>query len=606
MKPRLFIVLSLLIAGMTHGFAQVSKELKTEDDGYKWYLTSSNGALGAQDSNGKEIVPLSKKYDWVSYDHGLFCGTLFDPDGDYKKNKNGYYDKSGRELISPAKYEGAYFNESKDGMPAWFTVRKNGLEGACDITGKEVVAPIYNGLLYGSEGFEGKKNAGGSFEPLNVFLTGHDIMAFVKKKQMTESDGFVWYKLEYYPNYGAADKDGNVLLPMERKFTSVKYKASTTQGKQGYFEVRKDDYVGVYGVNGIEILSPDKKYTYWSYSGDSERGYLRVDRNDAKYGFCDLNQNEIIAPGKYSYASYNSKGYFAVEQGDYEGVCDLNGKEIIAPNKYTSILLINLAGSPQWFAVERNDLEGACDMAGNELVPPRYSDLYYDNAKGFYYEDSNGNDIALNVRITSASSNGNTDYIKELFDQAYNTPDEETQTKYDLYMKVVEADAGNKEGYQLSAYNNIGALYENIGDLKNARAYYEKCLQIQPSYELARTNLKRVKSQQSTEKLNNLANVLGQAANMLGAGSTQSSGGSYNNSYQNSYSSSSGTQTRTKVTRNCTRCAGTGECRNCMGRGRILGKIDQEWRPCPSCNPGGNASKEKKGKCTFCKGTGKK
>lgn len=430
--------------------------------------------------------------------------------------------------------------------------------------------------------------------------------AQVSKELKTESDGFVWYKLEDYPNYGATDKDGNILLPIERKFTSVKYIAHKTQGKQGYFEVRKDDHVGVYGIDGIEILSPDKKYTYWRYSGNSERGYLRVDRGDAEYGFCDLNQNEIIAPGKYSYASYNSNGFFSVKQGDYEGICDLSGREIIAPNKYTSISHINLAGSPHWFSVEKDGLEGAYDMAGNELVPAKYADLYYDNDDGFYYEDSNGNDVALNVKITPTSSNGNADYIKELFDQAYNTPNEEVQTKYDLYMKVVEADAGNKEGFQLVAYNNIGALYEDIGDLKNVRTYYEKCLQIQPSYELARKNLKRVKNLQTTEKLNNLSNVLGQAANMFGGGNTQSSGNSYNNSYQNSYSSSSGAQTRTKVARNCTRCAGTGKCRNCMGRGRILGKIDQEWRPCPSCNPGGNASKEKKGKCTFCNGTGKK
>ncbi len=600
MKLRIAIISILSYMGIISAYAQEEKELKVEEDGYKWYLVSSDSGKGAQSESGIVIVPLSKGYEWVNYDNGIFCGSIFSPDGDYNKTRNGYYSKAGKEIIPYTKYESAYYQYEEDGKPSWFSVKKGGNEGACDITGKEVVPPIYKGLLYGSKGFEGKKEENGNYESLNILLPGHDIMAFVEKKQKTESDGFIWYELRDYPNYGAADKNGNILFPMNRQLTKIKYHPSTTAGKFGVFEVFKDDIVGVYNSQGIEILSPDKGYTYWKYIGNSENGYIRVDKGPLEYGFCDLNQNEIIAPGKYSYVSYNTNGFFEVKQGDYEGICDLNGTELIAPNKYTSISHINFENEPHWFSVKKDEKEGAYDMSGKELVPALYGDLYYDNEVGFYYEN-NGNDIALNVKITT--NNTNSENVKALFDLAYNTPDSETQTKYDLYMQVIEADTDNKEGFQVIAYNNIGALYEYLGDLKTARAYYEKCLQISPSYELAGKNLKRVKRQQNASKW---SNALGQVANALGGiNDALQTGNSYNNSTTNSGNSyNNGTQQRTKAAKPCTHCAGTGECKTCRGNGRILGKIDQEWRPCPTCNYGGSASKEKKGKCTFCNGTG--
>ena len=404
MKLKILLLLLLLASERSIGFAQITKELKTEDDGYKWYLVSSNGVRGAQDTNGKDIVPLSKKCEWVSYDNGFLCGTIFPSDDDLDKIKNAYYDKKGNVIIALGRYNMVSYNAPEDGKPAWFSVKKNGLKGACDVTGKEIVPPVYNGLLYGSKGFEGRKNETESFELLNILLPNHDIMAFVEKTQKTESDGFVWYKLRDYPNYGAADKDGRILLPMSMQLTRVNYRPSTVLGKYGVFEVYKEDFVGVYNSQGVEILSPNKGYTYWKYIGDSENGYLQVDKGNMKYGFCNLNQNEVIAPGKYSYVSFDKNGFFEVEQGDYKGICDLNGNEIIIPGKYTSISHNNYENEPQWFSVEKDGKEGAYDMYGRELVPALYSDLYYDNEEGFYYEN-NGDDVALNVKINTNNSN---------------------------------------------------------------------------------------------------------------------------------------------------------------------------------------------------------
>ena len=402
LKLKMVLWAILTIVGVANSFAQVDKELKTEDDGYKWYLISSDsGNWGAQSENGKEIIPLQAGFDWVDYDNGFLCGTIFSPDGDLEKTRNAYYDKNGNAIIALDRYDIVSYYPPEDEKPAWFSVKKNGLEGACDNTGKEIVPPIYTGLLYGSKGFKGREEESGEWNLLGITLPGHDIMAFVEKRQKTESDGFVWYELRDYPNFGAADEDGNILLPMSLQLTRIKYINSKKQGKRGIFEVHKGDNIGIYDIHGNEILSPDRGYTYWQYKGDSKRGYFRVDRGNAEYGFCDLHQNEIIAPGKYSYVSYNVNGFFEVQQEDYEGICNLDGKEIIFPNKYTSITHINFKDETQWFSVEKDGKEGACDMHGRELVPALYSGLYYDDEVGFCYE-KNGNDIALNIKLSSS------------------------------------------------------------------------------------------------------------------------------------------------------------------------------------------------------------
>lgn len=461
MNSRILIVLLLFLSATSNCFAQVDKELKTEEDGYTWYLISFNGHRGAQNEAGKDIIPIQSGFDWVSYDNGFLIGTVFSPDGDLDKTKNAYYDKKGNTIIALCRYDINSYYASEDGKPAWFSVKKNGLQGACDITGKEIVSPVYTGLLYGSKGFEGKKE-NGNYNLLGITLPGHDIMAFVEKKQKTESDGFVWYELRDYPNYGAANKDGKILFPTSMQLTRVKYRPSTESGKYGVFEVYKEDFVGVYDSQGVEILSPDKGYTYWRYIGNNENGYLRVDKGDLEYGFCDLNQNEIIAPGKYSYVHFNTNGFFEVKQGDYEGICDLNGHEIIAPNKYTSISHVNYENEPQWFSVEKDGKEGAYNMYGRELVPALYSDLYYDNEEGFYYEN-NGDDIVLNVKITTNDLNSYSSTSTSLSSNDTNSND--TNYKYAALNDPNLVDNSEK----------IAGAHQLINDLESQKRNCSSC-----------------------------------------------------------------------------------------------------------------------------------
>lgn len=589
-KVQAIVCFFILCSFSFTGYAQeIKKALKTEDDGYSWYQTETDEFRGAQDLEGRDIVPLSKHFSLAYYDKGLFVAVTFKGDNICSC----YYSKEGKELIAAEKYDQViYMREA----PSYFLVKKDGKEGAYDMNGKELVPLIYSRLMYGIDGFEAKITENDNYAPLNIKLPGHDDMAFVKKKPKSETNGFVWTELNAgFNRYGAMDKDNNVIIPLSRNYESIKFKPA--DNGRGIFEVRRDRNIGLCYYDGKEFLSPDKGYRNWRYMGGN---FLCVDTNDEKYGVYDIDNGEIIRPGKYSYVSYNEEGFFEVKRGEYEGICNLQGREIIPTTMFTSVSHINLTDKPHWFSVKKDGKEGAYDETGKMLVPPQYSDLYYDKEEGFWYKDEQGNGIALNVRIHTLST------IEELFNQAYNTPDEEAQTKYDLYMQVVQADEGNANGYQAVAFNNIGVLYENLGDLTNARAYFEKSLAVCPSYELASSNLKRVKSELRSEKLNNIANAFGQIGATLGNMNNTQHGvsGLNSNSINSTSYSGNSSSSNSRGKRHCTNCAGSGDCPRCLGRGKVLGKFDQEFHCCPICNYNCSAPKEKRGKCTHCGGAG--
>lgn len=510
------------------------QDLKVEKDGYEWCLLTTNGEKRkirwAQDKDGMILVPIDKGYEWVSYENGFLCGTIFDnSDPENLKTKSGFYSKKGIEVISPTKYDEAYLSGGEDGEPLWFHVKKKDKYGACDINGNEIVKPKYYGLLYNSDGFEGKKSKDGKYETLNIKLSGHNEFELADKKLQKEEDGFEWYKLDNYPDYGVADKDGNILLSLEMKLTSVKYLPSKRVGGRGVFEVEKDDCIGLYNSNGVEILSPNKRYTKWRYIGDSKCGFFCVSRGKYRYGICNLNQEEIIAPGKYSSVEYLTEGFLKVEKGDFEGICNLMGTEIISPNRFSRVYIQGGGGKPLWIEVCDNDLYGAFDISGRELVPAKYSILLYNNETGFYGTSVNGEDVELNVTIK------------------------------DSYDEVVE---------------------------ESAQSSVEPELESKPS---------------TIQKVMNITSAIANFLSCFGSNNTY-------DTYQSNgtHMQSSDAHYKTKATRKCTHCAGTGECKTCRGKGYILGKVSQEYRPCPSCNPGGTASVDKKGKCTFCNGTGTK
>ena len=65
---KIIVLLLLLICNCHHIFGQITRERKVGDDGFVWYKVKKGGLYGAEDSNGKTIIPSIYKYVYYSGD----------------------------------------------------------------------------------------------------------------------------------------------------------------------------------------------------------------------------------------------------------------------------------------------------------------------------------------------------------------------------------------------------------------------------------------------------------------------------------------------------------------------------------------------------------
>lgn len=437
-----------------------------------------------------------------------------------------------------------------------------------------------------------------------ALLMGNYCLMAQERELKTEDDGFQWYQLRDNGVYGVQDKSGKTLIPLSRGYTRLYYFC-------GKFHVGKNDYAGACDLNGHEAIP-------------LSRGYDNV---------CFHTRDGI-------------GGYYTVMKNDFAGACDINGKEVISPSRgYTFVCFHNQQGHVGYFGVEKNEMKGACDVNGKEIIAPQYKSLFYstngftsENSQGYYAVgmdlDSQGNAFTVNVETSNNSNSSSyssssstysstpsTPTVKELFEEAYNTPNSEAQLKFDRYQKVLQADPTNVYGYKSLVLNNIGCLYDNLGDKKNARAYFEAALTVNPNNENAKSNLKNVKREIRNERLSNIGNALSTIGNALGNMNTGQIGGSYN-SYQGTsgtYGNSSGGYSggsSSNVTKSCSFCAGSGKCsgsRRCRGSGKCnycngekITSTAGHYHECGACHGSGKCSFcNGSGRCKHCGGTGK-
>ena len=549
---KLLICFLLIAWGSVVSFAQeIKKELQTEEDGFCWYLLQKTSSpyttWGAEDVDGNVIIPLDLECNNITYKRSKFF-PYFSVSKFYETKQDGIFSIDGHEIIPMSRNYKSIWLSNLNGVE-YFCIKKdtlvnkikNGkvkkekvlteLEGACDMSGKEIVTPKYHQLIYTVKGFQYAGAYAYNWQPLNIFLDENGMLNIdgYGKTLEKENDGHQWYKIFQDGVYGVMDLEGNEIIPLSRGYSSIYYSSA------GY---------------------------YWG----------RVNGNTVD--------------------------------------CDLTGK--VLSNGETLALI--------------KKKENA-ELAGKSK-----------------YNSQTNNSYASNNTSTNATSNtsSNTSNVKALFDQAYNTPDTEAQTKYDRYMQVIKADPYNTYGYKATAYNNLGVLYENLGDLKNAKACYEYALQANPNNEQAKANLKSVKTQRRSQRWDNVIGVLGAIGQAASTMNGSQLGGAYN-AYQStgsSYSGFSGSSTAvgnntmastqgnsvtvsdngntTRIelsgggymlnTKNedgsvnsqtyqpCIICHGSKTCAVCFGQGGVYNRAYNYWTTCTSC--GGRKT------CNFCNGTG--
>ena len=119
----------------------------------------------------------------------------------------------------------------------------------------------------------------------------------VKRNKQKEKDGFSWYLLKQDGFRGAENNRGTIIIPLEKKFSSINY-------QKGYF-IAKDQFSEVYDTIGNVIIPIERRYdqinpTNVSIDGNEICNVFRfripLGNNEYRHGICDKNGVEIIPP----------------------------------------------------------------------------------------------------------------------------------------------------------------------------------------------------------------------------------------------------------------------------------------------------------------------
>lgn len=303
-KLLLFILLAFsnLYVNAQNSSGNIRREKKTEKDGFVWSKIRNENPYpcGAEDKNGKTIIPLSRGYDYIHYWDGVFVIT--------KKGKNGVCDLSGKEIISPDRgYESViYFSNLY-----YYEVKQNGKKGVCDLSGKEIISPNrgYDDILYMSQNrhykvYKNKKEG-------VCDMTGREIASPTYNRIMVNSSGGLEYEAsdgKWYPlnitsysstTYASASSSSSSTSTSSRNYssTSSSSSSSSSSSTSRYGKLLKSGtftFTGVmygaagYSSSGMPFLTSFKIYENYlvnaqgnaypfigmqTFDGKSSRGY---------------------------------------------------------------------------------------------------------------------------------------------------------------------------------------------------------------------------------------------------------------------------------------------------------------------------------------------
>lgn len=159
----------------------------------------------------------------------------------------------------------------------------------------------------------------------------------IKKMREVGEDGFIWYKLKKGSLYGAADIDGNTIIPI--KYSDVDY-CCLVGDETHFFTVKKGDYKGIYSPKGRCIISPDRHFTtVWIGSekakSDKVLLYVCCKNNFGERGLYDIMGNEVVAPGGYGpfihRLGLDDLAHIRYDIDGLKGAFDLNGNLLTKP-----------------------------------------------------------------------------------------------------------------------------------------------------------------------------------------------------------------------------------------------------------------------------------
>ena len=315
------------------------------------------------DKTGKELY---KEFENVSYI--LISENSLEMEKNvlsYEKDDHfGLIDYSGS-ILTDAIYEAV---SSLPNKPGCILVRKDGLYGVIDSNGNIIIEAKYN-TITGDE-FSSEKDG--------YLKTGYIVS--------TKTDTGILY--------GYIDYKGTMLIEPKYELISRPLVNNT---EDIYLVFRDKGKRGVIKNNKV-IMKP--KYQFINYYDTSK---IFIVTKNGKYGFYNINGDEILAP---DYTSYSVAGnYICVSQNENMMLYDLHGN-MVNKNKYKSI---QETGNPSFFIAQDNSGLYSIISKDSEIAD-NYTNVSYAFDNFFVFTNQNGQSGVLNV-YTGTEVEPQYDYI---------------------------------------------------------------------------------------------------------------------------------------------------------------------------------------------------
>ena len=312
--------------------------------------TQKDGKFGFKRADGTVIVP--NKYMFVDRFHGNYCIVM----ADYYQA--GLIDRNGREIAPPVYEEIVYPSEG------FIRVKRNGLYGFIDTTGRTVIEPQY----YSASGFfDGIAVAAVSDGNEEALLFGFidTVGQWVITPRYQYANPFTegWAVVRQYDRAGMIDRSAKEVVPIKYSEVSMLtdgrfFAEDAITGRSAMFSKRKQLTDFVY----------DQVISY-------NEGLYLVVRNDL-YGFLDARGKEVV-PCRYTMANPMHNGFAMVCDSNRYGIIDRRGKLLLpleyANSGYRSEEYIFYEGLA---LVEKGGKYGYINTKGAFVVPLQYSSGY--------------------------------------------------------------------------------------------------------------------------------------------------------------------------------------------------------------------------------------
>ena len=292
----------------------------------------------------------------------------------------------------------------ENGSVAYFVKGSDGLYGIEDSSGKIIIPKVYGrikirgNMIYCTNKKNGPNNSCELYNSQGKCIIaetdGYTDLDFIKSDEkwtasnsssVFDENGDMIYKYKQF-----TDADGTFHLVNELADTTViqgKYAGIRYLYNFPGFVLYNKEYQGVTFRNG-EFVIPCNKYTYITpLTSFGETHLFWEVKNNNKYGLCDMQGKEIIAPKYDGIRILNVKDslFLKIKNNDKCGLCDMQGKEIISP-KYDDIWVLNdhdIFNNKDrlYLKVKINNKHGLCDMQGKEIIIPKYDDIQISSEK---------------------------------------------------------------------------------------------------------------------------------------------------------------------------------------------------------------------------------